>query len=88
MIIQAILNVVYNVLAFLLGLLPLVDQSLVTAIHTNTAQLKALIEAANWIFPVDILFLYFWTLVLILGAIFTFKVAREILRNITGGIVK
>lgn len=88
MIISTILGIVYTILSFLLGLLPLADPVLIQAIRTNTQTIRTIIDNANWIFPIDNLFLFFNTFILILFSIFTYKVAKEILKNISGGIVK
>jgi hypothetical protein len=88
MIIQAILNAVYYALTFILSFLPDVDQALIAAMRTNAETFRTMIFGANWFFPVDVLYYAFFTWVSFVAAVFTFRIARLIMKNISGGIVK
>lgn len=88
MIIDGISYVLLNVLTFLVNIFPIADSNIISSINTNFIQFRNIIVASNFIFPIDTLLFLLNTLFYFVSLIFTFKLGRWLLSNLSAGFFK
>jgi len=70
-----------------LSIFPQADSATVAAITSNVSGFRSAIAGANWIFPVDTLFLFLSIIITIEGLVLSSKLIRYIISLLTLGFI-
>lgn len=83
-----IVNAVFSMLEFLLGLLPAVNTTVTTNIATTVGDLKTKLAVVDSIFPISTFFSVLGFIVIIESALWLYKFILWIGSNLSAGFIK
>lgn len=88
MFIQALIDIAFSMLSYLVALFPTADNSLITFLNTNYLTLRTDLAGLNSIVDIPSLFLILSAFIAIEGALMLFKFTKWVIANISAGIFK
>jgi hypothetical protein len=83
-----IIDTVFEILYYLIGVLPDINSTINNNINNFLAEYKSIVAPLNYIFPVDTFFTVFGFILAIESIIFSYKFVLWISAHISAGFVK